>query len=480
MNKKFLFNLLVIFCVAAIAIYIYWEKKQQIITPPSSAEKAVIERVSASEFGDLPEIKERRMLRVLVAYSKTNFFFDGPEIKGFDYEVMREYEKFLNANAESESDKVVIAFIVKPFAEILDALIDGKGDIAVANFTITPERKELVQFTEPYISDVNEVLVHNKSLTDLDSFENLSGKSVYLLSGSSFIEHLKKINLKLEEKQLPLVNIIEADKDLSPEDIFELINVSIYSATVADDFTAKTWQSVLPNIVVRDDLKINSGGKIAWAVRKDSDQLLASLNEFIETVKQGSRLGNIFFRRYYENSKWIENPTTRNSVTRLDKYKSTFKKFAAEYNFDWLSVAALAFQESRLDQSKVSSKGAVGIMQVLPTTAASNEVAIENIDKSKNNIKAGIKYLAYLRKYFFTSDDIALEDQIDFTWAAYNAGPGRINQLREMAAQEGYDPNKWFSNVEQIAAREIGRETVEYVANINKYYIAYKLAESNL
>ena len=480
MSKKTLFYLFIFLLIAAVVVAVFWKKQPQIITPPSNAEKAIIDRVTTAEFGDLTEIKQRRLLRVLVAYSKTNFFFDGPEIKGFDYEIMREYEKFLNEKVKNESDKVVITFIVKPFAEILDALVDGKGDIAVANFTVTPEREKLVQFTKPYISSVNEVLVHNKSMTDVDSFESLSGKSVYLLSGSSFIEHLENINVELEEKQLPQINIIEADTNLSSEDIFELINVNVYSATVADDFTAKTWQSVLPNIVVQDNLHINSGGEIAWAVRKNSHELLNSLNEFINTVKKGSLLGNIFFKRYYENSKWIENPTNLGGVTRLEKYKSTLIKYASEYNFDWLSVAALAFQESRLDQSKVSSKGAIGIMQILPNTATSAEVDISDISNVENNINAGVKYLAYLRKNFFTSEDIAPGDQIDFTWAAYNAGPGRISQLRQLAAEQGYDPNKWFSNVERIAAQELGRETVQYVANINKYYIAYKLAEENL
>jgi membrane-bound lytic murein transglycosylase MltF len=119
-------------------------------------------------------------------------------------------------------------------------------------------------------------------------------------------------------------------------------------------------------------------------------------------------------------------------------------------------------------------------MQIKPETAASEPVGINDIGNSENNINAGVKYLAYLRERYFTSPDIALEDQLNFSWAAYNAGPARINKLRDMASELSYDPNKWFSNVERIAAREIGRETVRYVANVNKYYIAYKLSENKL
>ena len=466
--------------VISVIIFYFGGKPDEAPKTPPTTEQAVIDRVSAPGFGDVADIKERRLFRVLVEYSSTNFFFDGPAFKGFDYEIMREYEKSLNKNAVNESDKIVATFIVKPFANILEELIAGRGDIAIANFTVTPDRKKLVNFTKPYLSNVNEVIVQNKSVTNLNSTDDLSGKTVYLQAGSSFIKHTEKLNDELVEKGLPPLKIIEAENDLSTEDIFELVNANVYSLTIADDFTARTWESVLPDIRVRNDLVVNTGGQIAWAVRKESVELLASLNDFIKTVRKGSLLGNIFFKRYYENSKWIDNPVSATHVSNLDKYKPIIQKYALEYEFDWLSIAAMAYQESRLDQSKISSAGAVGIMQIKPDTAASEPVGIDDVTNSENNIYAGVKYLAFLRERYFSSPDIAPEDQVDFTWAAYNAGPARISQLRKLAGEKGYDSNKWFSNVERIAAREIGRETVRYVANVNKYYIAYKLAEENL
>ncbi len=61
------------------------------------------------------------------------------------------------------------------------------------------------------------------------------------------------------------------------------------------------------------------------------------------------------------------------------------------------------------------------------------------------------------------------------TFAAYNAGPGRLQKLRREAAARGLDPNVWFGNVERVASERMGRETVTYVSNIFKYYIAYRL-----
>lgn len=439
----------------------------------------VIERVSVPRFGDLSEIRKRRRLRVLVQYSNTNFFFDGPDFHGFDYEIMTGYEQFLNASVSKHSERIVFNFVVKPFSELLTDLNNGYGDIAVANLTITPEREGIVQFTQPYLSSVNEVVVHNNSIEDIATLDDLSGQDMFLLSGSSFTQHMDTFNQELESRGLAPVNVIEADPDLSAEDIMELINAKVFPMTVADDFTARAWEAVLPNITIRDDLQINSGSQIAWAVRKDSPELLNSLNDYIESIRKGTLLGNIYFNRYFENSKWIGNPGEPEQIAKLEKYESFFKKYAEEYGFDWLSIVALAFQESRIDQSVVSPSGALGIMQIKPETAAYEPVGVDDISTAENNIIAGVRYLAYLRDKYFSSPDISPEDQVDFTWAAYNAGPGRISKLRAMAEENGYNPNKWFSNVERMAAREIGRETVEYVANVNKYYIAYKLSDIN-
>ena len=169
--------------IVAIVINIFLpDEPDQTPDATPTAEQAVIDRVSTPGFGDIADIRERRLLRVLVAYSKTNFFFDGPAFRGFDYEVMREYENYLNEKVSNESDRVVITFIVKPFAEILDELVAGRGDIAIANFTVTPEREKIVNFTAPYLSNVNEVLVQNNAIDDINSLDDLSGREHIFIS----------------------------------------------------------------------------------------------------------------------------------------------------------------------------------------------------------------------------------------------------------------------------------------------------------
>lgn len=161
-----------------------------------------------------------------------------------------------------------------------------------------------------------------------------------------------------------------------------------------------------------------------------------------------------------------------------EAYVDLFKSYADRYDFDYLMTAALAYQESQLDHSKKSHVGALGIMQMLPGTAADKNVGIPDIEKLENNIHAGHKYLRFIQDRYFDDPQIDTLNKYLFTFAAYNAGPAKVGTLRKEADEKGLDPNVWFQNVEVIAAKRIGRETVQYVSNIYKYYISYKLADS--
>jgi membrane-bound lytic murein transglycosylase MltF len=228
---------------------------------------------------------------------------------------------------------------------------------------------------------------------------------------------------------------------------------------------------------VRSDLAINDGGEIAWAMRKDDPQLLAVVNEFTKTHKVGTTFGNILKKRYLGSDSFVKRSTSTEELEKFQAIARFFKKYSEQYDFDWLMVAAQGYQESKLDQSARSPRGAVGVMQLLPSTAADKSVGISGIDKSaENNIHAGVKYLrALVDKYL---DDPALDrkNRTLMAFAAYNAGPGNLRKFRKAAANSGLDPNVWFHNVEHAAADIVGRETVQYVSNIYKYYVAYRLA----
>ena len=218
---------------------------------------------------------------------------------------------------------------------------------------------------------------------------------------------------------------------------------------------------------------------MAWAIRKDSPQLKAALDEFATDHRQGTLLGNIALRRYLSDIEYVANPTEGEAQSRFNRALPVFQEYAGEYDFDPLLLLALGYQESGLDQTVMSGVGAIGIMQLMPSTAADPSVGIPDISTMEDNVHAGTKYLRFLLDRYFSDEPLNELDKHLFAFAAYNAGAGRVARLRAEALELGLDPNRWFRNVEHVAARRIGRETVQYVSNIYKYYLTYRRSRNS-
>ena len=439
--------------------------------------EALDNRIIRKSFEDPLGDPENRAVFVLTVYNKTNFFIDDEgHYRGFEYDIVKGYEKFINKGKKKASERYSLVFVPMQFEDILPALAAGRGDMAAANLTITDGRARHVDFAEPYLPEVDEIVVTHAEGPSIESVEDLSGRKIFVLAGTSYVEHLEALNERFDDEGRDPMEIVEADPDLDHADIFELVSSGIVDLTVADNHIAKVWSQVFNNLVLQPDVAVNSGGSIAWAIRKGSPRFKASVNAYVKQIKKGTLEGNMAFNNYYKNRRWVKNPLDPNELGKLEKVVGHMKRYAERYGWDWIAVAAQAYQESQLDQNKVSPAGAVGIMQLLPSTASQKPIKIKDIRKLENNIHAGVKYLNFLRKHYFSDPDISPAARVDFSWAAYNAGPTRIQKLRKRAEKRGYDPNVWFNNVEHMASESIGRETVDYVININRYYIAYKFA----
>ena len=295
---------------------------------------------------------------------------------------------------------------------MIPALLDGRGDLAAALLTITPDRERLVDFATKRRLKVNELVVSHKSVGDIEELKDLSGKKVLVLRGSSYTEHLRDLNRRFAEQHIEPIVIEEADSQLLTEDILELVNAGVVKLTVADDFKARLWAKVLPQITVHENLRIKEDNVIGMAVRKDNPKLKKDLEAFLDRAKKGTLLGNVLFRRYYENVRWIKNPVSEKERRKFARYVQLFRQYGQEYGFDYLALAAQAYLESGLDHSKKSSRGAVGIMQLLPSTAADPNVGIPNIDAVEDNIRAGVKYLAFLRDRYFSDPALTPDNRI--------------------------------------------------------------------
>jgi len=417
-----------------------------------------------------------RLIRALVVRSKTGYFFDGAQQRGITYDLLRAFEKQLNEEMETGHLPVYLAFIPVSRDQLIPALLEGRGDVAAANLTVTPERQELVDFSIPLFKNVRELVVTSTDAKPMSSINELSGMSVHVRESSSYHSSLLQANVKLQERGMPPINIVLVTEYLEDEDLLEMVNAQLIPAIVVDSHKVHFWVQIFDNIQIHEELALRNGGNIAWALRKNSPEFAQVVNKFVKENRKGSLMGNILFKRYLQNTRHVRNALDSGEMEKFNATAALFQQYAGQYDFDWLMLIAQAYQESRLDQNTRSSAGAVGVMQLLPSTAADQSVSIEDITILENNVHAGAKYMRWLRDSYFNDPDMSREEQTLFSFAAYNAGPGRVIQLRKEAAEMGLNPDIWFDNVEVVAAKRIGRETVQYVSNIYKYWVAYKLA----
>ncbi len=451
--------------------------------PPLQNDKTELainmDHIMQPQKGDLPDMINRRAIRVLTTYSKTFFFIDKGTQRGATHDLFIALEKDLNNQLAKEKKlkqkhlKVRIVFIPVTRDNLFKALNEGKGDIAAANLTITSSRQEQVAFTTPLYSDVKELLVSGPSSPDVKNLEQLSGKTVFVRRSSSYYESLQELNARFAKASLPPVILQEAPEALEDEDLLEMLNAGLIPLIVVDRHKALFWKQVFPKIQVHENIVLRDGGSIAWAVRKDNPQLLAELNNFVKHNRQGSTLGNTILLRYLKSATYVKNAAANRERAKFLQMVEIFRKYGERYDVDWLLMAAQGYQESRFNQSVRSHVGAIGVMQVMPATG--KELKVGDIKKIDPNIHAGVKYMRWMIDHYYGDQPMTPLDKALFSFASYNAGPARIARLRTETQKRGFDPNIWFGNVENLAAEKIGAETVTYVSNIYKYYIAYRL-----
>jgi membrane-bound lytic murein transglycosylase MltF len=425
--------------------------------------------------GDFDKMTEKRQIRVLVTYSETFYFLDRGQQRGITYDLLEEFEKYVNQKIQAKTLKINVVYIPVRRDELIPGLVKGLGDIAVANLTITPERQKHVDFSNPLMTGVQELLVTGPAAPSVASLDDLAGKEIHVRKSSSYYESLVQLNGSLKKNGKKPIKLIPVDDVLEDEDLLEMVNAGLIPMIIMDSHKAQFWTQIFEKIKVHSEISVRTGGEIAWAFRKKNPKLKAVINEFAAGHKEGTLLGNMLFKRYLKNTKYVKNSLSKQELKKFEDMVQLFKKYADRYDFDYLMITAQAYQESSLDHSKKSPAGAIGVMQLLPTTAADPNVNIAEIEKLENNIHAGTKYLRFIINQYYKDEPMDNVNKMLFAFASYNAGPAKVNRLRKKTAAMGLDPNVWFHNVEIAAAKVIGRETVQYVSNIYKYYIAYRM-----
>ena len=429
--------------------------------------------------GDLDVLIAHRAIRVLVPYNKTMYFVDyGGTQRGLCYDFMRAFEDALNKHLARGNLRIHAVFVPVSRDQLLPLLMSGQGDVVAANLTITPSRAKQVDFVTPVAEGVQEIIVTGPGAAPLRSLDDLSSREVYVQPSSSYFESLTHLNDAFRARKMAPIKLRNAPGHFETEDILEMANAGLVKIVVADDYLAKFWKGIYPNLTLHPDLSVRTQGDIAFAVRKDSPRLKAELDGFTKTHRVGTLFGNVDLQKYLQETRWARNAMSAEEVRKFDTMVGLFRKYGDQYEIDWLLMAAQGYQESQLDQTRRSEAGAIGVMQLTPATG--EQMGVGDIHELDANIHAGIKYVRFMVDTYYTDAKLDNLNKVLFAIASYNAGPNRIRELRKEAAERHLDPNLWFDNVERVVSEKIGRETVQYVSNIYKYYIAYTLAQEDV
>lgn len=425
--------------------------------------------VKKSEVRDLAAIRSSKVLRVLVNQSRNSSGEVQGESIGVEYHRLRAFEQYLNGHAR-DGQPLTLKIIPKAKDQLLAALQRGEGDLVAPGELLDTSAARNIDASEPVVSHVPLIVVGIKGERGFKHVEQLSGHTVALSTGSAAADAIHQLNQKLALRKLPPIKIEWVDPSLAVEDVLEMVQAGIFHLTVVEQPIAERWAKVMPQLRVDRSLVMSNTGDMNWYVRRDATMLRASIDRFLKTYRVPSDQ-DVAFERTYRRLYQVHYPLDHDDRQRLEKLRPVLQRCASEQGMDWLNLAALAFKESALDPGVRGGGGATGLLQITPSAA--QRVGVDNIQNVDGNVLAGAKYLAMIRRKFFSSSKVNERERMAFVVAAYNLGPERVEGMRAEAKRRGLNPNQWFFQVERIAMEQVGMGVVSYVNSVNKYYLAF-------
>jgi membrane-bound lytic murein transglycosylase F len=311
---------------------------------------------------------------------------------------------------------------------------------------------------------------------------DLANRIVYVQKGSASANRLRNLS---EEIGTPIV-IVEMS-NYEADELIELVANSEVDYTVCDEDVAKVNANFFENIDIETPVSFEQN--LAWAVGKESPQLLNELNEWMEGFSKTAEY-RIIRTKYFENSVWAKrvlNELTAIRSGRISNFDDGFKNASSSIDWDWRLFASMVYQESRFKHNVKSHMGAYGLMQFMPSTA--KYFGVKHKTDPSTQIEAGAKYLRWLDNRFIDSIPDP-EERIKFILASYNAGLGHVIDARNLARKYGKDPNVWENNVDYFILNKSnpefykddvvkhgycrGEETYNYVTQIMNRYKHYR------
>ncbi|NRH29178.1 transglycosylase SLT domain-containing protein [Pseudomonas sp. MS19] len=418
---------------------------------------------------DLENIRASGELRVLINQSRNSSGEVKGESIGVEYHRLRAYEQFLNRESRN-GRQLKLKIIPKAKDQLLGALQRGEGDLVAPGELLDVRGGAQVTASKPIRENVLVVLVGRVGDRRYTRLEQLSGRSIALPAGSVAGTAIQALNSTLLMKKMAPIVIEWVDPTLAVEDVLEMVQAGIFNVTAVELPIAQRWAKVMPKLRIEYKLVLSKDGDMRWFVRRDAPLLSASIDRFFRAYRSPVD-PDTAFQRVYRRLYKVHYPLGRTERKRLESVRPVLQKHAQEQGFDWLTLAALAFKESTLNPAARGYGGATGLMQVTPIAARS--VGVSNIGVLDNNVRASARYLAKIRRGFFSSAQLNERERMAFVLAGYNLGPQRVQSMRAEAKRRGLNPNQWFFQVERIAMEQMGMGVVSYVNSVNKYYLAF-------
>ena len=433
-------------------------------------QRALVAHAERTWSGDMGDVKKHRVLRVLTRNNAVSYFLLRGEAAGFDHDLMKRFADGLD---------VRLQMVVPPsHADLVPWLLQGKGDVIAASYTVTPERGKQVAFSVPYL-EIQELLVQRASEPVLKSLADLRGRRIRVRAGTSYQTTLERLRAKGAAFTMELARSDEETEQLIAEVAAGEVDLTVVDSHIYQ--AERVWRT---DVVAAFPLEPGEKKQLAFAVRPKDKELKAALDRYVHQTYKGLEY-NLSWRRYFEDSRIATELRAQDAGTLqgLSTYDPLFRKYAKEYGFDWRLLAAQAYQESRFDPAARSLAGAIGLFQVLPGTA--RELGFQRLENAEDCAHAGIKHLARLADRLETT--LPVQQRMRFALAAYNAGWGHLADARQLARARSLDPDKWFKNVERAMlllqqpayyahARHgyvRGTEPVRYVSEIQSRYENY-------
>jgi len=316
---------------------------------PSLEKQELIDAaVLQSWTGDLDGMIQRRVIRALVAPSRTSYWLLGLRQTGAEYELLKAFENEINEHykAQGKHIRIHVVFIPTPRDQLIPRLLEGQGDIAAGILTVTPERLEKVDFGAPFFRGAKEIAVTGPASPELTSVDDLSGQEVFVRKSSSYWTHLESLNERFKNEHKAPVTLKAAPEDLQDDDLLEMVNAGLVGIVVVDRYQALLWAQVFKKLKPHKGVVVNKGGDIAWMIRKESPKLRAEIAAFAKAYGQKSEFGNALLKKYAGSPRIVKPATSASEIKKFNATVAFFRKYGAQYDMDYLLMMAQGYQES--------------------------------------------------------------------------------------------------------------------------------------